>query len=112
MDQLSEQPQVLDQVAMKQKMLQNTLPRLFTHTLRPFLLRESLADQAAEACEVARVVEQETSAPVLDLIQDAADGAGNHRTGLPHGLGHGQPEAFLQALLNDDGGMSLQRVDN
>ena len=47
---------------------------------------------------------------VLDLVDDPADRARDDRPRLPHRLGDGQPEALGEALLDDDGGVALQRV--
>ena len=49
---------------------------------------------------------------VLDLILDPSNPAAHERPLLPHALGDGEAEALGQALLDDDIGPALQRVDD
>ena len=57
-------------------------------------------------------VDEEAGAAVLDLVLDAADARGDDRPALPHRLGDGEAEALGEALLHDDVGAPLQRVDD
>ena len=68
-------------------------------------------DGIGEGLEV-KGVHQQTVLAVPDLVLDASYPAGNHRAALPHRLGYRQPEPLREALLHDDGGSPLKRVDH
>ncbi len=68
-------------------------------------------DRVSEPVQVAGIVE-EHAGPRRHLLDDAAHRRGDDRLRLPHTLGHRQAEALGQALLHDDGGVTLQRVDH
>ncbi len=74
------------------------------------LIFEQRADGGAELCGIARIMQQQTTDSIFNLIADSADLTGHHRTRLPHRLGYGETEPFRKTLLNDDGGSPLQRV--
>src|SRR6476620_4127652 len=63
-----------------------------------------------EGLEVLGVVDEQTTLAVHDLVLDAAHGRGDHGPGLPHRLGHGQPEPLDQAFLDHDRGSPLEAV--
>ena len=71
---------------------------------------QELDDRIAERPDVSWVLDQQSAAPVLDLLQMTPHGAGDDGTGLPHRLGHSQAEPLLQALLDHDRGQALDRV--
>ena len=62
--------------------------------------------------EVGGVVQQVAGLAVDHLVDEAADRAGDDRPRLQHALGDGQPEALGEALLHDDAGVALERVDD
>src|ERR1039458_6109554 len=47
---------------------------------------------------------------MLDLLEMTPDRARDDGTGLPHRLGHSEAEPLLQALLDHDRGLALDRV--
>jgi hypothetical protein len=57
-----------------------------------------------------RIIHEQPVPAVSDLVLDPADPAGDHGTPLPHRLGDGQPKALHEALLDDHGGVPLQRI--
>src|SRR6188472_3087874 len=73
---------------------------------------KEMFDGRAECGEVAWVVDEEAMLAGGDLVDDAADRAGNHGPGLPHGLCHRESEALGQALLTDHGGVALEGIDD
>ena len=56
--------------------------------------------------------DQQTVVFVDDLVLYPADPTGDDRTRFPHRLGDGQPEPLDEALLHDEMGVALQRVDD
>src|SRR5947209_3307375 len=83
-DEPFEQPAVLAQVPVDQKMPLNALAGLLPKPPCPVLVRQDLPHEPAEGRQVARVVQQQAARAILNLVQHAADGAGDHRAGLPH----------------------------
>ena len=65
----------------------------------------------SERLEVSRI-DQATVDAVVDLIPDAPEPARDNGACLPHRLGHGESEALREALLDDDVGATLERVDD
>ncbi len=55
--------------------------------------------------------DEEAALAVLDLQRDAADVAADRRPSLPQRLGHRQPEALADRLLDRDVGLRLEGVD-
>jgi hypothetical protein len=88
-------------------------PRLCggAHSLRAVRVCQQLADPRAEGGQVVRL-HQPPGAPVLDLILNATDIGSDDRAALPHRLRHRQAESLGQALLDDDVGTALERVDD
>ena len=73
-------------------------------------ISEQAPDLLSERLLVTRVLHEQPALFVLDLIQDAADGAGDDRTALPHRLDDSQTEALLEAFLDYDAGMPLDGI--
>ena len=71
----------------------------------------SALTRAPKAAQVMRL-DQVAGPPVVDLVLDAADARGDDRPRLPHRLGDREAEPFRQALLRDDVGAPLERVDD
>src|SRR5215831_5841354 len=86
-DEPLEQPAVLAEVPVDQKMPPNALAGLLPETPGLLLVGQGLPHEPAEGRQIARVAEQEAARAILDLLQHAADGAGDHRTRLPHRFG-------------------------
>jgi hypothetical protein len=76
------------------------------------LVLEQAADSTAERVEIMGIVDEESLLAVGDLIDDAADPAGDDGPALPHRLGDRQAEALGETLLSDDAGVTLKRVNN
>ncbi len=66
----------------------------------------------AECLEVMRVVNQESSLAVLDLVLDAPYPAGDNGLALPHCLTHREAEALRHALLHHHLRPPLQSIDD
>ena len=75
------------------------------------LIAEQEAGRLSERRQVGRIWEQDARA-FADLVDDPADPRADDGPPLPHSLRDGQPEPFRQALLHDDGGVPLQRVNH
>ena len=96
------------------------LPRAQVVPPHPFARRFSepgchhrVLDQALkerERSQVSRVLEEQSAHAVFDLFLDAAGGAPDDRPSLPHRFRHRQAKALVQALLDDDCGVPLERV--
>ena len=80
--------------------------------LAQVIVVEQPAHRLAEFLEIVGILDQEPGFAVDHLVGDAPDRAGNHGRPLQHRLGHGQPESLGEALLDDDGGMVLEGVDD
>ena len=68
--------------------------------------------RTGQADEVGWIGEEQAVVSIDDLIVDATDRSCHDRPGLPHGFGHREAEPFGEALLDDDAGVSLERVDD
>src|SRR5438094_7239496 len=99
-EELFEQAEELADVAVDQGMPLHVPACLLAQMLCLILVGQDLPHQPAEGGQIARVAEQETGPAILNLLTNAADGAGDYRPRLPHRFGHGQAEAFLQTLLH------------
>ena len=86
--------------------LSKTWRRAFSPRRRLLGTIEQRHQRVAERVEVVGIVEQHAG-PRDHLVDDATNGRRHDRLGLPHAFGDGQAEAFGQALLHDDGGMTL-----
>ena len=75
-------------------------------------LSSSAADGLPVLLEVVTVVEQQSGLARDDLVDDPADRRRDDRPGLPHGLGDRETEALSETLLDDDGRVALQRIDD
>jgi hypothetical protein len=76
------------------------------------LVGEYAAHLGGEPIHVGGIIEQQSVLLVGDLVLNPAHPAGNHRASLPHRLGDGESETLDQALLDHDGGVPLERVDD
>ena len=93
-------------------MLEDARVTTLAHAPRLIGIVEQAPDRRRKCVEIGRILEQQPLHAILDLILDAADRAGDHRPRLPHRFGHGEAEAFVQALLHDHRGVALQRIDD
>ena len=59
---------------------------------------QKLDDRVAERGNVGRVVDQQSTVQMLDLLEMTPDCAGDDRTGLPHRLSHSEAEPLLQSF--------------
>ena len=73
---------------------------------------QELDDRIAERSYVSRVLDQQSAVQMLDLLEMTPDRARDDGTGLPHRLSHSEAEPLLQALLDHDRGLALDRVDH
>src|SRR5271166_1788910 len=110
-DQRAEQPGVAEQVHIPEEVLADVGVRGLAHPGCLSLVAEQEAGCRSERRQVGGIWQQDARA-IGDLVNDPADRRADDRAPLPHSLGHGQPEPFGQALLHDDGGVPLQRVDH
>ncbi len=101
-------PEVADAQILFPHSLAGVLPKSFS--VVPVLQKP--AEGRCERVDVRRVVEEEAAGSVGYLILDAAHGAGDDGPGLPHRLSDREAKALLQALLNHDRCVPLQRVDD
>src|SRR5258708_680971 len=68
-------------------------------------------DLEAALRTLGRGVDQVAADAILDLQGDSADVAGDRRAPLPERLGHRQPKALADRLLQADVGLRLEGVD-
>ena len=61
---------------------------------------------------VGRAFDHQSVLAGLDLLTQSAGAAHQRRRSLPHGLGGGQAEAFLDRILDHDGRTLLKRRDD
>src|ERR1022692_263397 len=111
-DELRADLHVLREVTRAEEVVLDACLRGLTDAARALRVRQQSEDGGGERVAVGGIVEQDPADAVLDLILDAADAAGHHRSRLPHRLCDGQPESFGKALLDHDIGPPLQRVDH
>ena len=71
---------------------------------------EDATQGARRLAGVRRMVDEQPVDPVTNLVLNSADRARHDGTSLPHRLGHCEAEPLLQTLLDDDGGVPLERV--
>ena len=99
-------------VAVDQKVLSHAFACASADRGRALGVHQQAEHRLSEGAEIVRVRHQHAATPVLDLVLDAADVAGDHRPRLPHRLCHGEAKALLDALLDDDGGVALDCIDD
>src|ERR1043166_8961916 len=104
---LLEQASVLRQVAVAEKLGTCALPCLGAQPLRLGPVAKERVDQAAEARQVERVLDQQAVLAVDDLIDDPAYRARDDWPRLPHRLRDREAEALGDALLHDNRCMAL-----
>src|SRR5215211_5768714 len=109
---LLEKRAVLVEVAVAEEQLARPRPRPFSQLPGSLGVAQQGADRVGEGAKVLGVTKEDTVDAVVDLVTDAADGARNNRTPLPHRLRDGESEPFGQALLDDDGCVTLDGVDD
>src|SRR5215211_61154 len=97
------------EVARRQEFLAHTSVPSPTHLSSVLGIAQEVRDRTADGRRV-RGVDERTAYAVDDLVLDAANTARHHRALLPHRFGDRQAEPFGEALLDDDGCLSLQRV--
>ena len=71
---------------------------------------QELDDRITERSNVSRVLDQQSTVQMLDLVEMTPDRARDDGTGFPHRLSHSKAEPLLQALLDHDRGLALDRV--
>src|SRR5271157_1408129 len=106
-----EQLDVLAEVPRPEEQVAYAGLRRRTHALGAVGVFQEPAHSLAEGPQVEGVHEV-AGAAVLDLLSDAADARGHDRAALPHRLCDGEAEALRQALLGNDIGAPLKRVDD
>src|SRR5664279_3287596 len=104
-----EQLRPLGELPVRQVVVEHALPGRLPKATRLGGIGQQPGQRRREGIVVLGL-DQHAVLAVGDLVEDAADAAGDHRPRLPHRLGHGQAEALHQALLGDDAGVLLDRV--
>ena len=79
---------VIDEVAISEEVLAHMLTGSTAEDGELVGLSQKPAHRPTEDIEITRVLQQHTGS-LRDLIDDAAYGRGDHRTGLPHRLSDG-----------------------
>src|SRR5215212_6486017 len=73
---------------------------------------EQSDDRGSERVEIVGIVHEQAVVAVADLFAVAAHTGGDHGSRLPQRFRDAEAKAFLNALLDDDVGESLQRIDH
>ena len=81
-------------------------------TIRLCSVAQQRLDGRPEGREICRVGHEQAVRAADDLVDDSADGARDDRPRLPHRLRDGEPEPLGDALLDDDGCVALEGVDD
>src|SRR4051812_4775468 len=104
----SEEEQPAFYVRAHEEILFDVFAAICADSAGEFGVREKIADLKGASFHR---VNQNTGEVVDDLIGNTANGAGNRGFALPKRLGDGESEAFLQRLLNDNSGCTLDGID-
>jgi hypothetical protein len=98
------------EVLYREEVVAHALARGRAEPPGPCRVVEDPSDRLTAGGDVGGIVDQQSTLVVHDLVLDPADARGDDRALLPHGLGHGEAEAFDEALLDNDVGSALYRV--
>ena len=100
----------LDQLPRTEEFRRNPSPRVSTQSAGQCVVVEQVLHHLTKGIGIAWVFQQNTVNTVDDLILDASNGTRDDRTCLQHALSDGESETFVEALLNDDRSMTLDRI--
>src|SRR5207302_2468957 len=112
LDEACDQLGLLHQVAWRQELANDQLPRLGPQRLGGLWILQQADYGGAEPLQVLRVVDQDAASLMLDLVFDPADTTRDDRASLPHRLGDGQAESLRKAFLNHNVGAALKGIDD
>src|SRR5437016_3497300 len=100
------------EVVERKKFVTHAPPRRRPEALRDRSIGEKFSDCISERIKIGRIVDEDPTLAMHDLVLDPTDTTGNDGSVLPHRLRDGEPESFDETLLNDNVRLALHGVDD